>query len=515
VKTIGDCYVASAGVVSPMPDHAEALCSFGCGMLMALRELNRLCKTRYAVLSDGSEWKDLQSRVGVHSGDVLGGIIGSTKFQFDLFGETVEKAEIMESYGEASRVNVSHDCYLLARGSSALVFERADRVGVDGQKLESVNPEVLTRRQRARTASRALAPPEVAQGSAVRSGVVTRARVPTAFKRKMDAAVAAKKKKAAEDEGKGEDGGDGGEDDDEYGDDEDDDEEEEVGIVSLEENVSSSEHRVLEMDLGLGGGSTTGIRSHASAPVSTKLYRVKTGSASPRVSTIPQGGDTGGSTGDTRDTARGSVEGGRKQSMGLRRRTTTGLTRMGTKITLVVEGDPWDDEEVGNEGVEGEVATVLEEGEEAEGGQAEQMYHIKAECYFNPNIGLFWSTSEQGDGGNSAPTRSHRYTHAGRSSSLGYADEPIYASNANGGSCMEDTDALSPLSQPSRRNPLQLDPLAGDDQKRPRRSTASLALGRTMTATYQGKGDLVSMLDGERGRGSSTVGSSVNTTASL
>jgi hypothetical protein len=188
---------------------------------------------------------------------------------------------------------------------------------------------------------------------------------------------------------------------------------------------------------------------------------------------------------------------------------------MGTKITLVVEGDPWDDKDVGNEGVEGEVATVLEEGEEAEGGQAEQMYHIKAECYFNPNIGLFWSTSEQGDGGTSAPTRTHRYTHAGRSSSLGYADEPIYASNANGGSCMEDTDALSPLSQPSRRNPLTAR-ASEEDQKRPRRSTASLALGRTMTAaTYQGKGDLVSMIDGETGRGSSTVGSSANTTASL
>ena len=95
VKTLGDCYVASAGILTPSADHAESICFMGCGMHQVM-----------AVLNDTYR-EQLQIRIGVHTGDVVGGVIGLNKFTFDLWGTTVDIANLMESEGEAGRVNLS------------------------------------------------------------------------------------------------------------------------------------------------------------------------------------------------------------------------------------------------------------------------------------------------------------------------------------------------------------------------------------------------------------------------
>ena len=120
VKTLGDCYVASAGVLTPDPDHAEAICTMGCGMQQAMALLNE--HFVHMLPPQG-----LSIRVGCHCGDVVGGVIGSKKFTFDLWGPSVELANQVEAEGVAGRVNVSHDLYLLAKkaqvGRTALRFE--------------------------------------------------------------------------------------------------------------------------------------------------------------------------------------------------------------------------------------------------------------------------------------------------------------------------------------------------------------------------------------------------------
>lgn len=94
VKTIGDAYMAVAGLDN-QDNHAVAAV--------------RVAKEMLAFLEKRNQEKDLQwnRRVGIHSGPVVGGVIGSQKLAFDLWGDTVNVASRIESMGAASKINIS------------------------------------------------------------------------------------------------------------------------------------------------------------------------------------------------------------------------------------------------------------------------------------------------------------------------------------------------------------------------------------------------------------------------
>ena len=122
VKTLGDCYVASAGILAPSADHAESMCKMACGMHSAMKRLNNIFGL------------SLQVRIGVHSGDVVGGVIGLKKFMFDLWGANVDVANAMESEGVAGRVNVSDATAEQAARSTELELEkREETVTIEGE----------------------------------------------------------------------------------------------------------------------------------------------------------------------------------------------------------------------------------------------------------------------------------------------------------------------------------------------------------------------------------------------
>jgi class 3 adenylate cyclase len=111
IKTIGDAYMAVAGLPVPRPDHAEAMAMMAIGMQEAFRGVIR------------SRGLSMELRIGMSSGRVTAGVIGRQKFTYDLWGDTVNVASRMESQGEPSRIQVSPATRALLNGR----FRFADR----------------------------------------------------------------------------------------------------------------------------------------------------------------------------------------------------------------------------------------------------------------------------------------------------------------------------------------------------------------------------------------------------
>ena len=86
IKTIGDAYMAVVGVPSPRDDHASAAVEMGLDMLKAARDVS--ARTHFPI--------DL--RIGINSGPVVAGVIGSSKFAYDLWGDAVNVASRMETH---------------------------------------------------------------------------------------------------------------------------------------------------------------------------------------------------------------------------------------------------------------------------------------------------------------------------------------------------------------------------------------------------------------------------------
>lgn len=97
IRTIGDNYMVAAGVPTPRPDHAEALCAMALDML------------------DYADRGPLSFRIGINSGPAVAGVIGTRKFQYDVWGDTVNTASRMESHGEPGRIQITEATYRLIR----------------------------------------------------------------------------------------------------------------------------------------------------------------------------------------------------------------------------------------------------------------------------------------------------------------------------------------------------------------------------------------------------------------
>ncbi len=94
IKTIGDAYMAASGVPVRRVDHAEAIAE------LALRMRDHTASSEFA-------GRQIQLRIGINSGPVVAGIIGSRKFAYDLWGDTVNTASRMESSGIPGQIQVS------------------------------------------------------------------------------------------------------------------------------------------------------------------------------------------------------------------------------------------------------------------------------------------------------------------------------------------------------------------------------------------------------------------------
>jgi adenylate cyclase len=95
IKTIGDCYMAAAGVPTPRPDHARALALMALDMQTAMRSVDEVGHL------------GLELRIGINSGPVVAGVIGRKRFLYDLWGDAVNTASRMESHGTSGQIQIT------------------------------------------------------------------------------------------------------------------------------------------------------------------------------------------------------------------------------------------------------------------------------------------------------------------------------------------------------------------------------------------------------------------------
>ena len=125
IKTIGDAYMAAGGL--PVPTHDSAK-----NTVLAVLEMQRFIADRKAA-QDAMGKPAFEMRVGVHTGPVVAGIVGVKKFQYDIWGDTVNTASRMESNGEVGRVNISQSTYEELKDNSNFTFEKREKVHVKGK----------------------------------------------------------------------------------------------------------------------------------------------------------------------------------------------------------------------------------------------------------------------------------------------------------------------------------------------------------------------------------------------
>lgn len=119
IKTIGDSYMAVGGVPLRQAHHAERVATMALDMMPAIEQLGRDMNL------------PLSARIGIHTGDVVAGVIGRRKFIYDLWGDTVNTASRMESQGVTGRIQVSDQVH--AAINEGFEFEPRGDIDVKGK----------------------------------------------------------------------------------------------------------------------------------------------------------------------------------------------------------------------------------------------------------------------------------------------------------------------------------------------------------------------------------------------
>ena len=119
IKTIGDEYMVAGGLPEEKPDHAEAMADLALEMLKAVEDMHT------------PAGRPVHLRIGLHSGPLVAGVVGGSRFLYDLWGDTVNTASRMEATGTPGRIQVSDALH--TRLGDRFRFEPRGEIEVKGK----------------------------------------------------------------------------------------------------------------------------------------------------------------------------------------------------------------------------------------------------------------------------------------------------------------------------------------------------------------------------------------------
>jgi len=125
IKTIGDAYMAAGGLPVPSDDSMK-------NTVLAALDMQAFITNRIAKM-EAQNKPAFEMRVGIHTGPVVAGIVGVKKFQYDIWGDTVNTASRIESKGEVGKINISQATYNFLKDDPDFSFESRGKIEAKGK----------------------------------------------------------------------------------------------------------------------------------------------------------------------------------------------------------------------------------------------------------------------------------------------------------------------------------------------------------------------------------------------
>jgi class 3 adenylate cyclase len=125
IKTIGDAYMAAGGLPTPNTSHVKDV------VLAALEIADFMLQRAEERKAQGLPFFEI--RIGVNTGYVVAGIVGVKKFQYDIWGDTVNTASRMESSGAVGKVNISESTYNKLKDEPTFSFDYRGEIEAKGK----------------------------------------------------------------------------------------------------------------------------------------------------------------------------------------------------------------------------------------------------------------------------------------------------------------------------------------------------------------------------------------------
>tara|TARA_E500000331_G_scaffold355209_1_gene410122 strand:- start:1236 stop:2441 length:1206 start_codon:yes stop_codon:yes gene_type:complete len=118
IKTIGDSYMCASGIKKNKKDHTSRLCMVACEMVNYVKKAN--------AQREKLKMPTWEMRLGIHTGPIICGVVGDDKFTFDIWGDSVNTAALMEQNSIPGKINVSESTYF--RVQSEYIFKERGEV---------------------------------------------------------------------------------------------------------------------------------------------------------------------------------------------------------------------------------------------------------------------------------------------------------------------------------------------------------------------------------------------------